>query len=229
VTTLSEESLCWERPEFTSKEQDAINWIAVGLKDDIRKLVETTDREKLFNHSKAACKKLHDLLMGKEGVFLQDSEWEKFLRKLGLTALPVSRMFGAKTKDVRFINKRRLHLAPPIEIHAVRPAFRAGREKRQKEQVIVTFSQSVTVDISDDPKEPVPMSFRGGCSLILSFGDKNEVEYLIVKDVRSHRRLLKQIDYLNGDGEDAAPTSSSLYADSKRELKMNFAHIHSHT
>jgi hypothetical protein len=229
VTTLSEESLCWERPDFTKKEQLAVNWIANKLKEDIRKLAETTDREELFNHSREACKKLWNLLMGKDAVFLQHSEWEKFLNKLGLTALPMSEMFGAKTKEIRFINKAKLHSAPPIEIHAVRPAFRAGREERQKEQVIVTFSQSVTVDIGDNPKEPVPMPFRGGCSLILSFGDKNEVEYLIVKDVRNHRRLLRQMKYLNGDDEDAAPTSSSLYADSKRELKMNFAHLHSHS
>jgi len=228
VTTFSEESLCWERPDFTPKEERAINWIAEKLKDDIRKLAETTDRKELFNHSRKACAQLWRLLMGKESVFLQDQEWENFLNKLGLTGRPMSQMFGVKTADVRFINKRRLGLAPPIEVHTVRPAFRAGREGRQIEQVIVSFSQSVTVDIGDDPKDPVPMSFRGGCSLILSFGDQNKVEYVIRKDIRSHRRLEEQKEYLNGTDEDAEPTSSSLYADSRRELKMNFAHLHSH-
>lgn len=226
VTTLSPESLCWDRPDFTRKEKDAINWIADQLKDSIRELVETKDRRELYDLSRAACAKLHGLLTGNQVQFLNDSEWEKFLNKLGLTSLPVLQLFGAKSKNVRFKN-RKLQEPPPIEVHTIRPAFRAGREGRQIEQVLVTFSQSITVDIGEDG-DPAPMSFRGGCSLILSLGKNNTVEYVIRKDIRNYRRFCRQKAYLNGEGEDAQPTSSSLYADYRRELKLNFARLHSH-
>ena len=229
VNTFSVESLRWDKPLFTDKEKEAIHWIANELKPMIRELAETRKRKELHDLSKQARAKLHELLISEQTAMLHDSEWEAFLNKLGLTALPVSAMFGADSVKVRFIGRQKLDHAPPIEVHTVRPAFRAGREGRQIEQVLVTFTQSVKVDIGDIPGEPVPMSFRGGCSMILSFGKDNEVDYLVRKDVRSYLRLRSQAEYLNGDGEDAAAVSSSLYADSKREMKMNFKRIHGHS
>ena len=229
VATLSQESLCWDRPDFTPKEQKAIDWLANEMKDSIRDLVETRDREKLFAHSETAQAKLHELLMGKRQVFLRDQEWENFLNKLGLTSKPVSGIFGAKSSDVRFLKdgKPDNHYAPPIEVHTVRPAFRAGREGRQIEQVLVTFTQSIRADIGE-VGEPDSMIFRGGFSLLLSLGELSKVDYVIRKDITSYHRFCKQVEYLNGDGEDAAPTSSSLYAGYKRELNLNFARLHSH-
>ena len=37
------------------------------------------------------------------------------------------------------------------------------------------------------------MVFRGGCSLILSFGNLNRVEYVIVKSIKSYDRYQQQV------------------------------------
>ena len=93
-----------DRPQFTAKEERAIDWLANQFKPHIRELVETRDREKLYEHSQVAKALLNDLLMGKQQVFLQDSEWENFLNKLGLTARPVSMLFDKDSgKGVLFM------------------------------------------------------------------------------------------------------------------------------
>jgi hypothetical protein len=230
VNTLSIESLRWDRPQFTNKEEAAIHWLANRLKPYIRDLVETTNRENLYHHSQAAKALLNDLLMGKQQVFLQDSEWENFLNKLGLTSRPVSRLFGKDSFNIKFLDQKGKvdnAYVPKIEVHTLRPAFRAGRESRQIEQVVVTFTQRVKADIGKDG-EKKPMVFRGGCSLILSLGNLNEVEYVVGESITSYRRFRKQADYLNGDDESGAEPSSSLYADGNRETRLNFNLLHRH-
>ena len=70
------------------------------------------------------------------------------------------------------------------------------------------------------------MVFRGGCSMILSLGDLNTVEYVILKNIKSYDRFVKQAQYMNGELEDAAPPSTSLYADDDREWRLNFNLLH---
>jgi hypothetical protein len=225
VNTLSIESLCWNKPVFTAKEQTAINWLANRLKPDIHRLVETTDRHELYDCSRDAQAKLHELLMGKERVFLQDSEWENFLNKMGLTSLPVSRLFGKDSSKVRF--RPNNHHVPAVEVHTVRPAFRAGRESRQVEQVVVTFTQRVMADVGTDGASKL-MVFRGGCSLILDLGNLNLVEYVVVKNIKSYRRFCQQAGYVNGENENSAAQSTSLYADDDRDWQLNFNLLHRH-
>lgn len=230
VNTLSVESLCWDRPQFTPRETRAINWIAAQLKPHIRELVETRDREELYKRSNDAKARLHDLLMGKEQNFLQDSLWESFLNRLGLTALPVSQLFGKESRTITFRDKQGKvdnHSVPKIEVHTLRPAFRAGREGRQVEQVVVTFTQRVKADIGEG-KDKRQMVFRGGCTLILSLGDLNVVEYVIVKSIRSYRRFREQARYLSGEDASGAESSASLYADGSREPRLNFNLLHRH-
>ena len=43
------------------------------------------------------------------------------------------------------------------------------------------------------------MVFRGGCSLILSLGNLNTVEYVILKNIKSYDRFQEQAAYMNGD------------------------------
>jgi hypothetical protein len=230
VNTLSVESLRWDRPQFTAKETRAIDWLANQLKPHIRDLVETKDRKDLYNHSQAAKALLNDLLMGKKQVFLRDSEWENFLNKLGLTARPVSSLFGKDSAAVKFLDQAGRvdnSYVPRIEVHTLRPAFRAGREGRQIEQVVVTFTQRVKADIGKDGAQR-SMVFRGGCTLILSLGNLNEVEYLVLKNITSYRRFCEQAKYLNGDDESGAEPSTSLYADGSRETRLNFNLLHRH-
>jgi hypothetical protein len=229
VNTLSVESLRWNKPDFTAKETRAINWLADKLKPDIHALVETRNRFELYERSRNAQAKLNALLMGKERVFLGDSEWENFLNKLGLTSRPVSQLFGKDSSKVRFLRNGRpdSRYIPNIEVHTVRPAFRAGRESRQVEQVLVTFTQRITADVGTDGAAK-RMVFRGGCSLILSLGNLNLVEYVVLKNIKSYDRFCRQADYINGEDPNAAAQSSSLYSDDDREWRLDFNLLHRH-
>lgn len=229
VNTLSIESLRWNRPDFNQKEKGAINWLAKKLRNHIRELVETSDRHELYQRSRVAQARLNDLLMGKEKVFLEDSEWENFLNKMGMTSFPVSQLFGQNSSKVRFLRngRRNNNYVPSIEVHTVRPAFRAGREGRQIEQVLVTFTQRITADVGLHGGKK-PMVFRGGCSLILSLGSLNTVEYVILKNIKSYERFCQQAAYINGENENAAAQSTSLYADDDRDWRLNFNLLHRH-
>ena len=105
----------------------------------------------------------------------------------------------------------------------MRPAFRGGREGRQIEQVVVTLTQRVDTDLgSGDGVRP--MVFRGGCSLILSFGNLNRVEYVIVKNIKSYDRYQEQVGYMNGDT--GTPLAVSPYADDERPARLQFDLLH---
>lgn len=227
INTLSIESLSWTRPDFSEKQRRALTSIALELKPLITALVETTDREELFKRSRKAQAALNSLLVGK-GRLYHGVDWERFLNDLGLTSLQVSQLFGNDSKNVRFVRGGRLDNAytPAIECHTIRPAFRTGREDRQIEQVVVTLTQRITADIGDDGERKL-MTFRGGCSLIFSLGDLNTVEYVILKNIKSYERFQRQVAYLNGDDEGAAP-SSSLYAGDDRDTRIRFNLLHRH-
>jgi len=229
VSTLSVESLRWNNPSFTPKENDAINWLADRMKLYIRELVETADRRELYKRSNKAQGWLNKLLMGEEKSFLQDSEWEAFLNKMGLTARPVSQLFGKDSSKVRFLRNGRADgtYTPRIEVHTVRPAFRAGREGRQIEQVLITLTQRISADIGTDG-ERKQMVFRGGCSLILSLGNLNLVEHVVIKNIKSYSRFCKQAAYLNGADGTAPSQSISTYADDDRDWRLNFNLLHRH-
>ena len=225
VNTLSIESLLWQPPQFTSEEGRALNWIAERMKPEIRALVETTDRRELAERSRRAQARLNDLLVGKERV-LGEEDWEKFLNKLGLTSQPVSELFGADSANVRFLLDGRPNNAyvPRIEVHTIRPAFRAGREGRQIEQVVVTLTQRISAEIGP-PGHPKPMVFRGGSSLIASLGNLNTVEYVVMKNIKSYERFRAQAAYLSG-ASGAAPLAVSPYADDDRDWRLDFNLLH---
>ena len=124
------------------------------------------------------------------------------------------------SRDVKFLRRTEL---PPIEVHTVRPAFRGGREGRQIEQVVVTLTQRVDTDLGSG-NSVRPMVFRGGCSLILSFGNLNRVEYVIVKNIKSYDRYQEQVDYMNGDT--GTPLAVSPYADDERPARLQFDLLH---
>jgi hypothetical protein len=188
-------------------------------------MLEAPDRRALYDRSQEAQRTLHGLLAGKAAIH-GEVEWEHFLNKLGLTSRPVSELFDDDSTNVRFLRDSRLdnHYRPGIEVHSIRPAFRAGREDRQIEQVLITLSQRVTADIGE-PGSPRPMVFRGGCSLILSLGSLNRVEYVIQKNIKSYGRFRRQAAYLGGE-DNRGSQSSSLYDDDARDLRIDFALLH---
>jgi hypothetical protein len=226
VNTLSIDSLRWTEPEFTEKEKSALEDIAKKIKPGIRELIEIVDRDKLYEQSLKVQIQLQELLGGKFQHFGQ-SGLEHFLNKLGLTSLPVSKLFGKDSADVRFMRDGSLDhsYVPPIEVLTIRPAFRAGREGRQIEQVLVTLTQLVTADVGEDGQK-LPMVFRGGCSLVLRLGDL-AVEHVVRKNIRSYRRFDYQAKYMRGESRGAAP-SNSMYADDSLRLRLNFNLLHQH-
>ena len=225
VNTLSIDSLRWSEPEFTTKQQRTLDWLANQLKPRIRELIETTDRHVLYERSRQAQALLNDLLQGKAKLY-GESEWEEFLNVLGLTSRPVSQLFGRDSSKVRFTRdgKPDNGYVPRIEVHTIRAAFRTGREGRLIEQVLITLTQRVTADIGVDGERRL-MVFRGGCSLILSLGNLNAVDFVIQKNIRSYGRFCRQAEYQRGESEGAAP-ATSMYADDDRSWRLNFNLLH---
>jgi hypothetical protein len=224
VTTLSTDSLVWQRPAFTRSEAVAVDEIVRQMTPHIRDLVDTSDRAELWRRSRLARATLHRLIEGKHDM-LDPDDWERFLNKLGLTSRPVAELFGSRSADVTFLDRgrRTTTYRPPIEVHTVRPAFRAGREGRQVEQVVVALTQRVTADIGV-PGAPEPMEFRGGASLILSLGRLNEVEYVVVKNIRSYERFSEQVAFLRGESG-PLPRAAAMYGDT-RVSRINFNLLH---
>jgi hypothetical protein len=225
VNTLSVESLRWNPPQFNAKQQHTLNSLVERLRPHIRTLVETRNRHELYQRSLTAQALLNELLMGKERHY-RGADWEQFLNHLGLTSRPVSDLFGKDAK-VRFLRDDTPdnHYVPRIECHSIRPAFRAGREGRQIEQVLITLTQRVTADVGT-PSARKRMVFRGGCSMIFSLGDLHTVDFVIVKNIKSYERFRRQADYVNGEDPDGATPSTSLYADDDRDWRLNFNLLH---
>ena len=228
VNTLSIDSLRWSRPEFTVKQKSTLDFLAGELKPHIARLVETVDRRSLYERSAEAQAMLREMLRGKARRYGPD-EWELFVNKLGMTSRPVSELFGKDSSSVRFVlhGQPSQHHIPSIEVHTIRPAFRTGREGRQVEQVLITLTQRVTVDIGE-PGAMKRMIFRGGCSMILSLGNLNAVEYVILKDIKSYERFCAQVAYMKGEGSAAGPTAASAYAGDDRGWRLQFNLLHQH-
>lgn len=226
VDTISIESLRWSRPNFTPKQASTFRWLAEQLKPSIAGLLETTDRRELHERSRNAQARLHEQLMGKAKRY-GDGEWELFLNKLGLTSLGVGQLFGKESAKVRFLRNGRPNSTyiPGIEVHSLRPAFRGGREGRQVQQVLMTITQRITADVGEDGAAK-PMVFRGGCSVLLSLGDLNTVEYVIVKNIKSYDRFRRQAAYMRGDPDMPAAAPASMYADDDRAWRLDFNLLH---
>lgn len=225
VNTFSIDSLRWGAPEFTEKQRRTLAAIADRLKPHIRHLVETKDRQELYDHSQKAQAALHGLLQGK-AVLDDGADWESFLNKLGLTSRPVSELFGRDSAKVKFTRDGRVNsdYVPSIEVHTIRPAFRAGREGRQIEQVLVTLTQRVSADVGDEGEHRL-MVFRGGCSIIFSLGNLNAVDFVVQKNIKSYRRFRRQRDYQRGETQ-VPNAATSTYLDDDRPWRLNFNLLH---
>jgi hypothetical protein len=227
VNTLSVESLRWSEPDLSPAEKRSFDWLARELRQAINEIVETKDRREIYERSVRAQRRLHELLTGKERLY-QGAMWERFLNKLGMTAEPVSRLFNRHSAEVRFTRDGRPSntYIPAIEVHTLRPAFRAGREGRQTEQIIISLTQRVSMDIGE-PGSPQIMVFRGGCTLVMNLGSSNHVAYVVHKNIRSWDRFRRQRDYLLGEGEGSQP-SMSIYAGDERAREVQFRLLHQH-
>ena len=224
VNTLSVESLRWARPSFSPQEQLILDRLAKLMKPSIRYLLETVERKEIYDRMRNAQNKVRDLFSAKETQF-DPGNWEPFLNLFGLTSLPVSEIFSGSPSTIEFCDAdgKPASYVPEIEVHAVRPALRAGREGRQIEQVLVTLTQTIHANIGLQK----PMTFRGGATLIFSLGALSTVDLVVQKNIRSLRRFERQKRYLRGE-DDSAPPAVSTYADDTRSWRLDFSLLHQH-
>lgn len=225
VNTFSPDSLRWNKTILTEKQKRSCEILALSIKPHVRELVEASSRKDIFDIALRAQAKLHEVLQGKGSVY-GPVEWEEFLNKLGLTSRPVHELFGTNSANIEFWRngKPNLDFVPPIEVHKVRPAFRAGPHGRQVEQVLITITQKVEVNIGTE-REPEIMVFRGGSSIIMSLGSTEEVEFVVQKNIKSYARFSAQVNYQRGDVP-GGPEDSSMYAQDGHPARISFMRIH---
>ena len=223
VNTMSVESLRWSKPDFNPSEVAAFRNIAGRLETGIMKLVQLSDRKEIHIESQLLQKDLHGFLGGPNPKF-NVSEWEESLmRKLGLTSQSFVLEYQGRQYPVK---------PPPLEVHKIRPAYRVGREGRQIQQVIISLSQTVRIRLEPAPgkgsKQKTEIVFRGGCMLILSLDNLNQVEYAITKNVRSHRRFVQQVEFQLGS-EDYSMNLETYEPKPNEKNNISFKQLHFHS
>lgn len=213
VNTLSVESLTWSRKPYghNDKQVQAFRDLGAFLKPHIRNLLDMQDRKVLAIESRLVQAKLHDYLIDVQ----KGKDWDDFLFTLGLTQSPVELKYDGHTYTSDRI---------PLEVHNVRPAYRIGREGKQVEQAIITLTQ--TVHIREGELEG--MRYKGGCTIILNMSEDYEVEYTLVKNIRSQHRFERQADYQLGKGPAGVRLTDGLYDDDNAFSRLKFSRLHAH-
>lgn len=226
VNTLSVDSLQWSRPEVTEAEEEALVWIGTELRERIRALLDTTNRRFIVKRTDDARAALARLLQNPPSFFRPD-KWELFLNRLGLTARPVSTIFGPYSSQVKFMHKgrRTQNYIPPIEVHTIAPAFRAGREGRQIEQWVITLTQSIIADVGLEGESRL-MVFQGGCSIIIRIGKQTGADFIVQKNIKSVRRFSRQAEYRRSETQCANALTSTYYEDIAQPWRVDFRLLH---
>lgn len=237
VSSMSVESLRWSRPEMKEGEKAFFRRSLHPLITKIREVVATSDRKRIFDLSQDMREQWHGELMRKVNAKEADAR-ESFLKQLGLTSKGVGELFGKERTESKKLKFKRgdgsvmpLHEAPPIEVHAIRPVFRAGREGKQVEQVLITVTQTVRVELEGHRRDG-GVVFRGGATLILPMNDLEdahyEPEYAIVKNVASWERLERQVNYMDNADDGAAAAVRNTYTAGTHDRRISLKHLHNH-
>ncbi len=224
VNTLSTYSLRWAEPDFTSKESNAMALVAEYLKTGIQKAMCLQEREEIAASYNMLQAKLRNLLRDPQKrapelwkkYKLDEKTWRHFLEKIGVVFEPFTCDYeNSKIEFVGYI---------PLEVHSVRPAFRIGPDDKQLEQVIITLTQTHRVKEG----ELKGVLFRGGSTIILSISDSRlKADYIILKNIKSRRRLKNQLDYQFRKTASFALTES-IYESDEGFDNINFEKLHFH-
>ncbi len=222
VNTLSIESLRWSRPELAEDETTLFKEIAEYLEPMINDISVLDDREAIFVKCQSIQGKLKNYLVKK--INGESDKWDPFICKLGLTAKPFM---------LEYANKKYPVDVPLLEVHKVRPAFRIGREGKQIAQVLIVISQTGRIEVprlnpaAEEPPTEI-ITFRGGCTLILSLSNLDRLEYVISKSIKSQYRFSQQMEYQHG-GEDFS-MGLTTYADCAIDnYDLSFKQLHFHS
>jgi hypothetical protein len=206
VTTLSVESLKWQRP--SGEACKLFNILKEGdFRKDIEHLANLKDREDIFNAGYELKREIHNKLFT---LFTETSKNVRVVEQcLGLCLRPTLKL---KWHDERI--KFNVH---SFQIHSIQPTFRIGLNFQTLPQFIINIVQKAEAKINGEL-----VKFRGGCSLIFDLNDVS-LKYAVVKRINSEDRLCRQLDYTFGIESNGA---GDIYNLSQRGV---FANIHSNT
>ena len=221
VNTMSVESLKWARPALTKGETQVFNEIARFLKPEVDALSNMQDRKETYIQSTLLQAELHDFIKDKSKTF-PSRDWESLLCKFGLTSKEITLRYDGQTYKVA---------PPPLEVHRIRPTYRVGREGKRIEQVMISLSQTANIPIRDKSSsrksDTQTVRFRGGCTMILNLGNLQEIEFAIVKNIRSQLRFEKQVEYqLSAEDLSMGLTTYNGSRDNINSLNFKFLHFH---
>ena len=229
LLTFSAASLTWDTAHFPEPQDKVIKDIATRLKPKIRELRDCKTRKELFEKSRDLRSGLHEELDIRKFAGKPEA-LESLLNQLGLTSKPVSQLFGEKSKKLNFLKKGAKGLdntqIPKIEVHMIRPAERVNRDNTMIEQVLISLTQSVHVEIDHDGKKQ-EMTFRGGCTLVLKAGADIDIQYIVRKNLKSFERFERQRKYQFEDPDNAVALTST-YDQPTSPATLNFKHLHVH-
>ncbi len=221
VNTLSEESLQWSKPHLNISQKKAMRSMAKSIEKEINALNSINDREIIWDRTQDIQAALHGFLM-KSKQTLGVTEWNDWLEKMGLTSKPIN---FSQSVNIEGNDKNE---TPLIEIHKVRPAYRVGNDGLIIDQVIVTITQSITIeiDLGDDTTHQI--RFRGGSTIIFDRSKNFSLNYIISKNLSSYHRFKAQAEYQLGTNNENAAFSDSMYEDNTGTHAINFAQLHFH-
>lgn len=227
LLTLSVESLKWDTAVFPQQQEDMVKSIAATLKGPIRELRDCKTRKELYEHSRILRAKLHEQLLSKQTGF-SPKALEALLNQLGLTSQPVAKLFGTKSKNLKFWNGKKVDntYVPKLEVHMIRPAERVNRDGSMIEQVLISLTQSVQIQIEQDGKKHI-MKFRGGCTLVFRSGADIDIEYVVRKNLKSFERFDRQRKYQFEEPTNVVALTST-YESPTAPSTLNFKHLHNH-
>ena len=187
VRSLSVDSLRWQ--SVANKDASREHFKRIG--DHLRGFVQRTtgvrrNRRDAFTYEREICEKLHAVIRNQPLARMKEFEDTTGL-VLSAARIPP----GLKTKD---------NGVPVFEVHAARPARRAGPDGDKVDQIVITVTQKRRLPI--DPSLPDTydnqFTFRGGCTVILDL-DSLELQYAIRKRITSENRINRQREFLMGN------------------------------
>ncbi len=237
VNTLSIYSLKWDSPQLKSKEKTAMKFLTDYLRNEIQSLLRLEKRKDISTAYSSLQARLHNFIMYPDKISpiewkknkLKKETWTSFLKELGISFDTV--MLKYKDDDEDSIKDKDGYTTieftkdVPLEVHSVRPAFRQGREEKQLEQVIISFTQTIKVPKG---RKFEGLRFRGGSTVILSLSENNlNADYIIVKNINSRKRLKEQIDYQTRRTSGASLTES-IYESDEGFNNISFEKLHFH-
>ncbi|MEO0338277.1 MAG: hypothetical protein AAF242_03595 [Bacteroidota bacterium] len=225
LNNLSTESLMWTPFDQGGVPTDkTLKNLQKKMRLIVVKLLAIKDRRSFFEQSKKYKESLEQIFLRKqkerdeycknEGGDAYE-EWDGFIHSLGLTNDPFT--FEYKGQKLNFGD-----VAPPIQVHSLRPVYRYSREGRKIEHLLVTLTQ--TIEIKEGAYKG--LKFMGGSSVILDLEKDGAIEYLIYKNIKSRRRFLTQMAFQFGEVAQDQKAMVPLYDEDSDTDSLNFHHLH---